>query len=64
MAYQALLESCDDNPTANIIILDCGHGSTSRKLYDELKKRFNTMEGNVIQAKLANFDLLTVEKKQ
>ena len=57
VAYHALLEASEGNATVNIIILDCGY----LKLYEELKKRFNITQQNVIQAKLAGFNLLTIK---
>ena len=46
---------------ASNVILDCGYYASASNLYEELKKRFNITDQNVIQAKLAAFNLLIVK---
>ena len=61
MAYYALIEAVDGNPTANIILLDVGHKASANSLLTALEKSYNVTDNNVIQAKLAYINLLTVK---
>ena len=51
----------EGNPTANIIVLDVGHKASANTLLSALEKRYNVNSNNVIQARLAYFNLLTIK---
>ena len=61
IAYYAIIEAVDGNPTANIIVLDVGHKASANALLSALEKRYNINGNNVIQSKLAYFNLLTIK---
>ena len=61
VAYYALIEAADGNPTANIIILDTGHKASAITLYNAFEKRYNVSGSNMIQAKIAYFNSLVIK---
>ena len=57
MAYYAIIEAVERTPTANIIV----HKASATALLSALEKRYNVNGNNVMQAKLAYFNLLTIK---
>ena len=57
----AIIDAVEGNPTANIIVLDGGNKANGKSLLNALEKRYNVNRNNVIRAKLAYFNLLTIK---
>ena len=61
IAYYAIIAAVEGNPTANFIVLDVGHKASANALLTAPEKRYNVNGNNVIQAKLAYFNLFTIK---
>ena len=61
IAYYAIIEAVEGNPTASIIVLDVGHKASATALLTAREKRYNVNGNNVIEAKLEYFNLLTIK---
>ena len=59
IAYYAIIEAVEGNPTANIILLDVGHKASANALLTAQEKWYNVNCNNVIQEKLAYFNFFT-----
>jgi hypothetical protein len=60
IAYSSIVESCQNNPTAMLLILELGTTS-AKELWEQIVKKFNLQYLSIKQKELANFNALSIE---
>ena len=61
VAYYALIESAEGNPTANIMILDAGHKALAFTLFSAFESDTTLFGNNLVLSKLSYFNSLLIK---